>query len=439
MAGRPRAAEGAPAFAGDDGSALRQALVDKLREAGCVRSPRVEAAFREVPRHLFLPGDSLATAYSDEAIITKKDRNGVPISSSSQPAIMAIMLEQLELKPGERVLEVGAGTGYNAALMAHIVGDAGLVVTVDIDQDLVASARRHLSAARFERVRVVCGDGAFGHSDGAPYDRIILTVGAWDIAPAWRDQLKPDGRLLLPLGLKGPQVSVAFEKVDGHLKSVSVKGCGFMLLRGAFAPPVSGAPLGGRSDIRLYVEGDRTVNSELAYDWLTGPSKDKPTTVAAAPGEVVYGGLGLWLGLREPDLCGLHAIGDQANGPVPPLVEFNSGTSKYAVAVGLLGEHGMCLFARPPGQHAEEATDRPGEVELHVRSYGEGEDLAERLTDHVIAWDDAGRPSLEGLRIRAYPQGIDYSAANDEFVIPRRWTDLVLDWKQSQMTSAPLS
>src|SRR5712691_4736152 len=173
--------------------ALHQALVDQLKRLDCIGTPHVEAAFRAVPRHLFLPGTPLDRVYSDEAIPTKH-LDGATVSSSSQPAIMAFMLEQLQLQPGHRVLEIGAGTGYNAALMAHIVGDTGRVVTVDLDEDLVASAREHLAAAGVNHVQVVCGEGGLGCPDGAPYDRIILTVGPSDILPAWREQLKPDGR-----------------------------------------------------------------------------------------------------------------------------------------------------------------------------------------------------------------------------------------------------
>ncbi len=119
--------------------ALHQALVDKQVEAENITSARVEAAFGAVPRHLFLSGVPLEEVYRDQAITTKY-LNGTPISSSSQPAIMAIMLEQLQLERGQRVLEIGAGTGYNAALMAHIVGTEGKVVTIDIDDDTVARA-----------------------------------------------------------------------------------------------------------------------------------------------------------------------------------------------------------------------------------------------------------------------------------------------------------
>src|SRR5262245_19757926 len=113
-----------------DTEALRERLVDGLIADGALRSPAVEAAFRAVPRHLFLPDVPLEAAYADAAVPTWRRSDGVPTSSSSQPAIMAIMLEQLGLEPGMRVLEVGAGTGYNAALLAHLVGPSGSVTTV---------------------------------------------------------------------------------------------------------------------------------------------------------------------------------------------------------------------------------------------------------------------------------------------------------------------
>src|ERR1044072_8595046 len=96
----------------------REATVAQLPERGEV-SERVAEAFRLVPRHRFLPDFDPEAAYRDEPIVTKRDEEGRPISSSSQPAIMGIMLDQLDVRPGHRVLEIGAGTGYNAALLAH--------------------------------------------------------------------------------------------------------------------------------------------------------------------------------------------------------------------------------------------------------------------------------------------------------------------------------
>src|SRR5215472_11009728 len=136
--------------------AARARLVDELRDSGRLTSRAVEAAFRAVPRHVFLPEMVATEAYQDEAFVVKTGDDGMPVSSSSQPAIMAIMLEQLGLARGNRVLEIGAGTGYNAALMAFLVGTGGSVVTVDIDADLAARARAKLVAAGYARVLVVC-------------------------------------------------------------------------------------------------------------------------------------------------------------------------------------------------------------------------------------------------------------------------------------------
>src|SRR5437588_7986072 len=123
---------------------LNEALLASLETSGTLGDHRVAAAFRAVLRHHFLPGHALKDVYEDTAIMTKFGERGVAVSSSSQPAIMAIMLEQLRVGPGHRVLEIGAGTGYNAALLAHLVGSEGHVVTLDFDEDLSRSARAHL-------------------------------------------------------------------------------------------------------------------------------------------------------------------------------------------------------------------------------------------------------------------------------------------------------
>ncbi len=192
--------------------------VDGLVGRGVVRLVGVERAFRGVPRHWFVErfwvggreyacwveGDdgwveALGVVYSDEALITRRDAEENPTSSASQPSVVAMMLEALDLEPGMRVLEIGAGTGYNAALMAEMVGDARLVTTIDIDADVVAQTGRLLGRAGYGGVNLVQGDGALGHAASGPFDRIVATVGCSDVAWAWADQLRPDGVLLLPL------------------------------------------------------------------------------------------------------------------------------------------------------------------------------------------------------------------------------------------------
>ena len=195
-------------------------------------------AFRTVRRHWFLPDAALEDVYRDLAVVTHRDEHGVAISSSSQPALMALMLEQLSVQPGMAVLEIGTGTGYNAGILGQLVGPSGTVLTVDMDPAITGPARRHLAAAGASNVEVNTIDGwALETKDR--FDRIEVTVGAWDLSPAWLAALEPGGVLVVPLWLRaGQQASVAFRKVDGRLEGASVEPCGFMRMRG----PGAGAP-----------------------------------------------------------------------------------------------------------------------------------------------------------------------------------------------------
>jgi protein-L-isoaspartate(D-aspartate) O-methyltransferase len=380
----------------EDLGRLRDELVDQLRAAGVVRTERVEQALRSVPRHLFVPRMEPEQAYRDEALITKWAADGRPISSSSQPRVMAVMLEQLQVRGGQRVLEIGTGTGYNAALLAYLVGDTGQVTTVDIDEDLVDQARHNLAAADVTRVSVVCADGAAGWPAGAPYDRIMLTVGAWDVAPAWVNQLTIDGRLVLPLSLRGVQRCVAFQCTGENLTSVSVAPCGFMPLRGHMTSPQSLFPLGDR--LFLEFEGDRRLDSTALYTALSAPAELLVTGIRVSAIEV-FDGLALWLALHQPDIGQLFAIGAAVQrGLVPPLLCFpgNIGTGV------LLAEQALAALVRL-NQHGDDHSWSTT-FELGVRAFGTGgHQLAHRLRAAVQQWHASGRPATAGLRIRAYP------------------------------------
>jgi protein-L-isoaspartate(D-aspartate) O-methyltransferase len=217
----------------------RQQLVAGLRELGCIRTQNVADAFASVARERFVPPTTpLDRVYStDEAIPTRLDGVGVSISSSSAPRIMAVMLEMLGAELGQLVLEIGAGTGYNAALLSRLVGPTGSVISIDIDSEVVVEAVEHLKDADITGVTVIGGDGWFGHR-GRTFDRIIVTAECWDIAPAWVEQLSQGGTLVLPLWLRpGLTLALAFEKTRDRLTSRSAAYCGFMPLRGPHASP----------------------------------------------------------------------------------------------------------------------------------------------------------------------------------------------------------
>jgi protein-L-isoaspartate(D-aspartate) O-methyltransferase len=419
-------------------SRLNQALVDQLKNKGLIQTPRVEAAFRTVLRHLFLPGTPLEEVYSDRAISAKKDETGQWISSSSQPAIMAIMLEQLGLEPGHKVLEIGTGPGYNAALMAHIVGETGQVVTVEIDEDLAQSAREHLMMAGYEQVQVVSADGGYGYPDAAPYDRIILTVGAPDITPAWWSQLKPGGRLVLPLLLRGSMKSIAFEHDHDHLTSISVNDCGFIPLRGdfssAFQKRVQLGPEPG-----LYVEpmGEMPIEEESAYELLTGDHNDLPADVEVTVWDVLSGSLWTWLALHEPQMCKLFAEGNAVErNIVPPLIVIE-GKQKSTGTAALFDRTGLAALVRSPDQPALVVAaekvftpDSPATqpFSLFVRQFGSDESIAQRLLTHIQAWK-AASPSTSEMHIRVYPKDFDYKLVENEILLEKQWTTLIIDWQ----------
>ena len=293
---------------------LRERLVAEVLATSGIRDERIAAALRDVPRHLFLPHLPPEEAYLDDAIVTKRDAEGQPISSSSQPAIMAIMLDQLDLAPGQRVLEIGAGTGYNAALIRHIVGPSGAVVSVDIEADLVDRAREHLASAGYPDVTVVAADGAEGYPPGAPYDRVIATVGVSDLAPAWLHQTGPDARIVVPLDVRGSQLAVAFGRAGprsgraGHWVSRSIAPCGFMRMRGSLAGPERTVVLQPGLSVMLpdgltLADGQEVDGAALAA-FLDGPPAEFATGVRASSLQVLWG-LGLWLAAGDRRSCGV--------------------------------------------------------------------------------------------------------------------------------------
>ncbi len=404
----------------NDPDRLHQDFTDDLTRRRVFASERVGAAFRAVPRHRFLPGVPAEQAYRDRVIVTKVE-DGMPVSASSQPSFMAVMLEQLELEPGQRVLEIGAGCGYNAALMAEIVGRAGQVVSVELDAGVARQARGCLDDAGYASVEVVRGDGGRGHAAAAPYDRIIVTAGAWDIPPALRDQLGPGGRLVIPLSLRGPQRSIAFERVGDVLFAASIADCDFSTnFRGDFAGPMTRLRIGAEHGVWIWFDGHREVDRQTLARRLSEVPAVHPTGHAARVREI-FGGLFLWLALQDSRFV---QIGSASADEIPCLLSL---PGKLSVTAGLLGTSGLVTLGCGEQAPATSLAD-PRPLPLSVGAFGYDVGLADRLLDLVSAWNDAGRPGTEGLRISAYPMEGTYYPSAGELVIDKRWSRLVLSW-----------
>src|SRR6266545_3232579 len=167
-------------------------MVSDLVRDGYVRTPEVERAFRAVPRERFVELDRQRSAYADTPLPIP---NGETISA---PSMIAIMLEEADLRGEMNVLDVGTGSGYNAALLAEIVGAVN-VVSIERHPDLLAFARENLRSAGYD-VLLAGGDGTLGYEPRAPYDRIVVTAGAPRLAKSWIQQTKIGGRIIAPIG-----------------------------------------------------------------------------------------------------------------------------------------------------------------------------------------------------------------------------------------------
>jgi protein-L-isoaspartate(D-aspartate) O-methyltransferase len=276
--------------------ALRARMVADLRVRGAITSAEVEAAFLKVPRHLFAPEVTAEEVYgAPEAVFTKYNSQGRPVSSVSAPWLHARMLEAAQVASGMTVLEVGSG-GCNAALLAELVGDQSLVTTIDIDPDISARARRLLEEAGYGGVRVQEADGAKPLEDAPAqgFDRIIVTVGAADLPAVWLDQLAPDGRLVVPLRFRGLSRTIAFAREQGHLRSDTLIVSGFVAMQGdsAHAPHV--VRLSG-ADVRLVVDEDQPADEEALAEAFTGLRHEQWTGVELGGSEGLLPRLEVWL------------------------------------------------------------------------------------------------------------------------------------------------
>jgi protein-L-isoaspartate(D-aspartate) O-methyltransferase len=207
----------------------RNRLVDSLVSRGYVTSEAVEKAMRRVPREEFLPRDMKDEAYVDSPL---------PIGEGqtiSAPHMVAIMAEQLDLSPGLKVLEIGAGSGYHAAVCAEVVAPDGHIYTIERISSLATFAEDNLKRTGYgDLVTVIFGDGTKGFPDKAPFDRIFVAAGAPDVPEPLTDQLADGGRMLVPVGGRYYQDLIKVERKGKKLIKENMGGCVFVPLIGEY-------------------------------------------------------------------------------------------------------------------------------------------------------------------------------------------------------------
>ncbi|GAA2703759.1 hypothetical protein GCM10010095_80180 [Streptomyces anthocyanicus] len=356
---------------------LRNRLVDAILGERAVPSD-VERAMRTVPRDAFLPGIELENAYTDQAV-TIKDNPGkpLPLSCASVPSVVAMMLGQLGTRPGDKVLEVGAGTGYNAALLAELVGGDN-VTTVDIDSDVALHARTTLNAAGHESVTVIERNGLLGVHENAPYDRIIATVGVWDIPATWWEQLVDGGRLVLPLRWRGQTRSVALTRRGGELVSDGMELCGFVPIIGQNGERT--ASLNAADTIRLHYDQDQDIDTAALADTLLAkrPAGSFLSTQRIG-GKESFDGVWLRATAGDDRVCRLEVTPEAEE---QALIHRPAAPGRSPVLV----EGGSLAYLTVTREGVD--PDRP--FRLGAAAYGpRGEELAHDLIAHIDAWGAA--------------------------------------------------
>ncbi|GES33339.1 methyltransferase, FxLD system [Streptomyces angustmyceticus] len=408
-------ADAPPAVGGEPAEAvrLRQEMAERVVSGGRAPSAAVQRALRTVPRHRFTPESPLRTAYDDNlAVVTSRDESGTAVSSVSAPWLQAGMIEKLRLEPGMTVFEAGSG-GYNAELIADVVGPAGRVVTVDLDPYVVQRTRRFTAEAGRGQVTVLLGDGgrgAPGHLPRGGFDGSVITHNCWDLSPAWREQLAEGRYLVLPLEIHGYTRAIALQRHGDVLHARDWTYCGFVRDRGAAARTTPATALAG-GELQLRHEDGTPPDPAGLEDAWRGPRHELPTGVTVA-GMESFETLQLYAATTLRGFCRLTGAPDTALADLP----------RGADAAATVADGSLAYLTHVLVKEGETPEERRSEFIVHAVGPACAEQ-AERMAACVRSWD-------QHVRGTGYPQMTVHPAGTPDHGLP---TGHVLDKASSRL------
>ena len=202
-------------------------LISNLKYSGFLTNFKIESAFRNIPRHEFVPDSEKEFAYRNEPLPLKNDQ------TISQPAVVSRMTEWLDVHDGQKILEIGTGSGWQTAILSYLVGK-GSVYSIDIHPELINFARKNLEKLGIDNAHIILGDGSLGHSRESPYDRIIITAACTEIPLPLFDQLSDNGLIIAPVGDSSQSLVLLKKTSEGITEIKSQSNYVFVPLLGKF-------------------------------------------------------------------------------------------------------------------------------------------------------------------------------------------------------------
>jgi protein-L-isoaspartate(D-aspartate) O-methyltransferase len=360
-------------------------------------SHATEQAYLATPRHLFVRRyrewgtpewrqvsaenleQHLPTLYADKPLMLFGDDSNI-LSTISQPSFVLRMLDMLQIQPGHRVFELGAGSGWNAALMGHLTGPEGRVFSLEIIPEVAETASEILQTAGITNVSIVSADGGDGHAAGAPYDRAIFTAGAYDLPRAFNEQVKEGGILMAVLKVQGGGDSLfVLRKTENHFESVDSMPCAFVQLMGKHQ--VKGLDAAAPNTLPEWPELEKQEVSRTRF-WWGGKGQESLAMRTM--------GIRFFLGISEPRF---RAFKTEKTTQRPMEDYFFGIWDQERLSLALAKDDWITAYGNLSAK-----------------------DL---LLEKVRQWADLGMPTLASFKLQVYPSDYRVEPRENQWIVKR--------------------